>query len=139
MGKKEQAEFKAKAREIEAEKLKIQRELENSKENSSKSKFDDMISDDDDDDDEGIEAMKTTQAEEIKRLSSSESEDEERGEVPLLSKEEILEEMTFVLKRAMTEILPEVTKSESEKNKKPGFLSVLSYGLSDEESDADKS
>ena len=164
--KKEEAEIRAKLRE---EKLKKQRELEQSR-SPQRSKFDDMNSDDGSDEDDGENSNsftpdhKTPNTNKRSRFDDhlspeSKSTKEESSPSPErpteLSKEEILEEMTFVLRRTMTEILLEVTSSEisavameviaSEKEKKSskksaGLSRVLAnYGSDEDDSDSNGS
>merc|ERR1712223_1322146 len=169
--KREEAQIKAKLRE---EKLRKQRELE-LKRSPQKSKFDDMTSDasdvDNDNTDDEIEQSKMPHVrksrfderepiEDSKRESlSSEDEDEEVNptQTRVITKAEILEEMAFALRRAMTEILLEVTneeitgiasdiiKSETGKKskksvRKSGLQGVMAnYGSDDEEKSSDSS
>merc|ERR1719400_1846334 len=105
--KKEEAELRAKLRE---EKLRKQRELEQAQ-SPQRSKFDNMNSDeeqkdDSDDDYDSAKLFRTTNTEDEPSPDSSPASSIH------LSKEEILEEMTFVLRKTMTEILLEVTSDE---------------------------
>lgn len=101
--KKEEAEKRAKLRE---EKLRKQR-LDQLERSPQRSKFDDMTSDASDVEDQDQEAV-------IRQENVQEdSEDEEEEEAPVeLSKEEVLEEISFALRKSMTEILLEVTNEE---------------------------